>query len=120
MTIALTHLPTESDLRLDFAITTELAISAKEAKRLVNRFCMEHLSLFISPESPALFIQDEQSVCWRFPLELTIGRRGKLGQVGTVDVDALTGELCVSEQLKEEWRRNADRLASSPANSTVA
>lgn len=119
MTIALAHIPTESDLRLNFSIATELGISAQQAKRLVVRYCMAHLSLFVSPETPSLFIQDEQTVYWRFPLELTIGRRGKLGQIGMIDVDAMTGELCVSEKLTQEWRINAERLATSPVDSTI-
>ncbi len=120
MPITLTHTPTESDLRLNFSIATELTISARQAKQRVIGYCMDDLSLFISPEQPCLVVQDEQNIYWRFPLELTIGRRGKLGQVGTVDVDALTGELCVSERFTQECRANAERLATSPVRSTVA
>lgn len=51
-------------------------------------------------------------VAWRVPVILTFPTHGPVGTVGTIDVDAETGELHTSSQLIEEITRNAETLAA--------
>ena len=48
---------------------------------------------------------------------LTSSRVGPVGQVGIVDVDAVTGELVVDEQMRERILDNVKALASSALSS---
>ena len=46
---------------------------------------------------------------WRVPALLTSSKIGTVGQVGSVDVDAVTGELLVNGNLIEEILNNAKK-----------
>lgn len=49
---------------------------------------------------------------WRVPVILTFPTDGPVGTVGTIEVDAETGELHTSPQLIEEITHNAETLAA--------
>jgi hypothetical protein len=49
------------------------------------------------------------------PVYLAVLPQGRLGQVGTIDVDAQNGQLLVTETLVEEIRRNAWTLVERPS-----
>lgn len=105
----------ENGLQVDLNISIKLGISADQAKRKLSRFFMDEVSLLIGPEDPLLVLVDTRSVLWRFPLELTLGKRGRLGLVGTVDVDARTGELLITDELLTEIKTNARLLVRGAA-----
>jgi hypothetical protein len=44
---------------------------------------------------------------------LAVLPHGRLGQIGTIDVDAQSGQLQVTSQLIEDIRRNARSLVAS-------
>jgi len=98
-------------LHLELTISTTLGISAQEAQRKVRRYFGDHVNMFITPRPPLLVMLDDHTSHWRFPLVFSLGRQGRLGQVGEVDVDAHSGELLVSETLVQEINTNAHRLA---------
>ena len=108
----------ETQLRLDINLSVRLGITAKQAKRKLTRFFMDEVSLLIGPEIPSLVLVNENDVCWRFPMTLTMGRQGVVGQVGVVDVNAKTGELLIAPSLIEEIKHNAEQLAQRAAHST--
>lgn len=106
------------NLHLEINISTTLGITAEDARRKVTRFLMDQVSFLISPQVPLLIIAGKEAIFWRFPLVLSMAHRGKLGQVGEVDVDALSGKLLINDELIEEIKRNAHRLTASATHPT--
>ena len=81
---------------------------------------MDEVNLLIYPDDPLLVLVDEQTIYWRFPVILSLGRQGRLGQIGEVDVDAQSGELQLNEQRLEEMTQNSRILARGATLSTNA
>jgi hypothetical protein len=119
MNVAIENQLEKKDLRLEVNISTTLNVSAQQAKRRLTRYLMDNMSMFLHPEDPLLVIIDEQQIHWRFPVVLSMGRHGRLGQVGTLDVDAHTEQIIVSESLIEGIKANAERLARAASLAAV-
>lgn len=103
------------DLHLDLHLSLQLGITAKQAKRKLSRFLLDEVSLFIGPEEPMLVVAEGPLVFWRFPLQLAMAKCGRLGQVGSIDVDAQSGELLLTNEQLMEIKHNARLLARSAA-----
>jgi hypothetical protein len=109
----------DDGLQLDLHLSLRLGISAKQAKRKLSRFLLDEVSLFIGPEDPLLVLTAGSSAVWRFPVEFSMAKQGRVGQVGTIDIDTQTGDLLVTEEQLLEIKSNARLLAGSttlPAN----
>jgi len=125
MVIALTQPAQESDqsfisldedkLQLEVKLSLTLGITAEQANRKVTRFLMDEVSLLIHPQTPILVVADQAAIFWRFPLIFSMGPRGKLGQVGEIDVDAQSGELLLNEDMLREIKTHACILAQGTA-----
>ena len=100
-------------VNLQLNISTKLRISAQKAKQKVTRFLLDEVNMFVHPDSPMLAIGEGNTFQWRFPLSYTLGKHGRLGQVGVIDVDAQSGRLLLDEQLLDEINLNVKRLAHS-------
>jgi hypothetical protein len=105
----------EGSLQLEVNLSVTIGITAEQAKRKLTRFLMDEISLFIGPQPPLLVVADKDAIFWRFPIVFSMGHRGKLGQVGEVDVDACNGELIINDDLVEEIKAHARILAQSAA-----
>jgi hypothetical protein len=108
----------EDNLQLDVNFSVTIGITAEQAKRKLTHFLMDEVSLLISPQAPLLVIADKNAIFWRFPIIFSMGHRGKLGQVGEIDVDACNGELLITHDLVEEIKTHAYILAKSTTLST--
>lgn len=112
MTVALIpSIEEKESLHLELNISTTLGISASRAKRKLTGLLIDEVSLFVTPYSPLLIVTDKSNIFWRFPVYLVLGRRGELGQVGEVDVDAYSGDILITAEKIEEFKANAERLA---------
>ena len=60
-------------------------------------------------DQPELVVGDR--LCWSVPVVLTSPRRGVVGKVGEILVDATTGELLVEKDTVQRMSDDADRLA---------
>jgi hypothetical protein len=105
----------KENLHLELKISTTLRVSAPEAKRKVARFFMDKVSLFIGPQPPLLVVIEDQ-IFWRFPIVFSMGQPGQPYKVGEVDVDAFSGQLLINDQLIEDIKVNARRVAISASN----
>jgi len=97
----------------------DVRIPAVVARRRVTRFVLDHVSYLMHGGSPTLIGTDHPY--WRVPVILTLPTHGVVGPVGTIDVDAATGELQIFPDLIEEITSNAEKLVAglSPhSNST--
>jgi hypothetical protein len=105
----------KDNLQLEVKLSVSLEITAEQAKRKVTRFLIDEVSLLIHPQPPLLVVSDQNTIFWRFPLVFSMGHRGKLGQVGEVDVNARTGQLLLNDDLISEIKAHARILAQSTA-----
>lgn len=105
----------KDSLQLDVKFSVTLGITAEQAKRKLTRFLMDEVSLLIHPYGPLLVVVNQNAIFWRFPLIFSMGLRGKLGQVGEIDVDARSGDLLFNDTLLTEIKAHAHILAQSTA-----
>ena len=110
----------KDQLTFDFRLSVTLGVTESQAKRKLTRFFMDEVSLLIHPDDPLLVLVDAETIYWRFPVILSLGKQGRLGQIGEVDVDAQSGELQLNEERLEEMTHNARILARSATLSTDA
>lgn len=111
--------------RFDLSVKAraEMRISAARARQLVGIFTGKHLSTQIHGITPEELVLWADRVYWRVPVIFSMGLRGQIGQIGTIDVDTELGSLkiCgrdVDETHIQDMLTNAERLAARSASST--
>ena len=87
----------------------ELNISAEEARQQVSRWLRDEVSLLISADPPTLVVGER--VVWRVPAVFRVPDLGRVGQVGSIDVDVSSGTIRVTPELGRELEQKADELA---------
>ena len=106
--------PKTGVFQIDFSVVAEIVVSADAARRSVGVYVGNHIADLLHAESPTLVLK-EQGIFWRVPVILSTGSMGRVGLVGTIDVDAQTGELLLDERNLREIDQNAERLAAGAA-----
>ena len=91
-------------------VPPQVCVTAATARRRANRFILDKISYLIGAEQPTLVETDR--FVWRVPVALTYPDRGIVGQVGSIDVDAETGELLLTLETVKEIQRSARALAA--------
>lgn len=93
MTILLDHytLPERGLVKLTINQDFEINVTAEEARRQVDRWLFDEVSYMMTAETPVLVLGE--GVVWRVPAILTASQVGRVGSVGTVDVDVQTGQM---------------------------
>jgi hypothetical protein len=84
-------------------------ISAFVARQKVNVLVLEQISNLLLAGTPKL-IQTAGKWFWRVPIDLTLPSKGRIGRVGTIDVDALYGQLQYDEPLLTQITNETERL----------
>ncbi len=100
-------------VRVDIRIEADLNVSAFVARRKVTGYLLDHVSDHMAGDEPSLVVDGERFL-WRVPVYLAVLPRGRLGQVGNIDVDAQNGQLLVTKELIEEMHCHARTLVESP------
>lgn len=106
-----------SPLVLELQVSTTLNISAEEARRYVNRQVIPQLGTGLVARLPALRINDHQ-ITWRVPIELSLPHLGNLGEVGAIQVDAVSGEVAFTAEEEAQLVNHARRLYRGATLST--
>jgi hypothetical protein len=114
ITIESVTLPERGALNLRLDVAATINITAEEARRKVAVFAGNKIADLLSGEPPGLVWQHEKAY-WRVPVVLHSRSLGRIGAVGTIDVDVETGELQITDQIVEEIEQNAQRFAVSAA-----
>jgi hypothetical protein len=104
------------ELNISISVVATINVDAKTARRRVTAWLVSEVGNMIIGDAPQLVIGKRST--WRVPAILTSSSAGTVGQVGTVDVDAESGEIIVSEELREQILDNVKHLAS-PAPTPV-
>jgi hypothetical protein len=101
--------PETAPIHLSFHIVATLNVTAEEARRQVNRQVVTELGTGLIARDPELVLAGEQ-IAWRVPIVLSLPGLGDLGQVGTVDIDARSGDLLLNPDAQEGIVQHARRL----------
>ena len=72
-------------------VSFEIKVTAEEARHIANRWLLNEVSYLLGADPPTLVV-GERAV-WRVPAWIGFPSTGRVGVVGTVDVDVETGEL---------------------------
>ena len=111
-------LPTDSALDITIRVSQPLNITAFSARQRVTQYVMRELSTQLGGDTPELTVAER--VYWSVPVVFTLPGKGVIGRVGTLRVDAGTGELLTDPQTEQEMMRHAEQLAQRAALSTGA
>lgn len=86
-------------------------ISAFVARQKVNVLILERVSNLLLAGEPALIQASDQNWLWRVPVDLTYSSRGRVGQVGEIDVDARYGEVRYTDDLLTNIAHRSQQLS---------
>lgn len=110
MTVAFhTKNANRGQVQVDIRIQASLNISAFMARQKVTGYVVDHISDHMAGDEPSLVVEADR-LLWRVPVQLAVLPQGRLGQVGTIDVDAQNGQLLTNSLLIEDIKRNARAL----------
>lgn len=106
--------PEEGTLTFDTHLRGELKVSPKQAQRRANSFLTMDVGLLMGADDPIL-VWGKRPV-WRFTTNMYLPDSGKIGEVGTIEVDAVTGQ--VVRPSKEQITSLQDRARDLTIRST--
>ena len=89
-------------------LTAQANITPYVARQKVTRFAVMEISTQFLADAPELVVGDR--LTWSVPVVLTSPVRGVVGKVGTISVDATTGELLVDEKTVRRMTDDVHRL----------
>lgn len=93
-----------------FAVSRSSLASAtvrhEEAHDLADAYLLDHVGDTLVAGAPRL----SESGRWVVPIVLAYMRRGELGEVGTLELDATSGEVFFTEEDRERVMARARRL----------
>jgi hypothetical protein len=93
--------------------SAKLNVTQVAARRKVNVFLLNEIGTGLGGDTPTLVINNNR-LYWRVPVILALPTRGRLGQVGQIDVDAQTGEILADPRLMSDITTHAEQLVAGP------
>jgi hypothetical protein len=90
-----------------------LPISAFVARQKVNVLMLEQISHLLLAGEPQLVQKMNQQWVWQVPVDLTFPNKGRVGQVGQVEVEAYHGEIQFTEILLAQILAKVQQLAQT-------
>lgn len=110
--IVMTAPATNKTDRLQVSVHIQAEVmSAEAARRQANFWLLENIGNLLRAESLELVLGDR--LVWRAEIVLTSPRRGRLGAVGRLEIDATSGEILANDTLAEEIIPLASNLTAN-------
>lgn len=104
--------PEKGTVELNLKRSFEIKLSASEARRQVNRWLRDEVSMLMGAESPTLIVTERtERVVWRVPVVYSAPDAGRVGIVDAIDVDVVTGSMDATAKRKSKIERQAEALA---------
>ena len=103
-------------LNVQIAVEATIHVDAKTARKRATAWLASEVGNMLMAGTPQLVIA-EQTV-WRLPVLLMSSLSGIVGEVGTVNVDAATGEPAVNDELKKRILTHVQQLISPSLSPT--
>ena len=117
VTVTGLNLPATSQVNIKIEISAEVNVSAFVARQKANRFLIMQAGDQLGASTPELVVGP--TLHWRVPVQYAPSRRGPLGIVGHLLVDAETGEVTVADgQTTEDLLERAEVLYARATLST--
>ena len=85
----------QSKVNVKIEVTAQINVSAFVARQKANRFLILQAGDQLCAGEPELVVG--ATVCWRVPVQYAPSRRGVLGVVGHLTIDADTGEVTIAD-----------------------
>ena len=102
---------TAAQININVSVSATLNITAYTAKRKVNALVLNRVGTGLFGDEPMLVVTN-QLICWRVPIYVSTASRGRVGQVGQIDVNAQTGAVLADDDLLKAIGDNAERLVA--------
>jgi len=102
-------LPPQTEVKVELSLTSQVNVTDYTAQRKVTKLLLDQVGNQLYGEQPSLVVG--RRLLWRVPVWLALTTTGPLGQVGTLDVDAKTGEVLTSQQILDEIAERGNALA---------
>ena len=96
-------------------VTATLNVIPFIARQKVNVLLLDKVGTGLLSEPPDLATSGGR-LYWRVPVALSLPGQGRLGHVGSVDVDVQTGEVLADNSLINDITRHANQLAAGSAS----
>jgi len=100
---------------INIHVSVSINITPFVARQKVNVLLLDKVGTGLFSETPAL-VAAAGCLRWRVPVALALPWRGRLGQVGSIDVDVQTGEVLADDNLIRDLTQRANQLAASSAS----
>lgn len=92
-------------------VKTQYPVSPFIARQKVNGIMLDHVSNLLMSGDPVLTHREDGKTVWRVPIYLTMGKRGRIGQVGTIDVGVELGDISYTDNDLVSIAKKAKQLA---------
>jgi hypothetical protein len=102
-------IPEKGKVELNLKRSFEIKITAEEARRQVNRWLHDNVTMLIGAEAPTLVVG--RQIVWRVQAVFRVPDLGRVGVVGAIEVDVSSGVMTIPPKLKKELERKAEELA---------
>jgi hypothetical protein len=110
MTILLVDTTSEpSQTQVDIQLQTTLNVTGGTARTMVNQQIVTELGTGLLALEPELLVRKNQFI-WRVTILLSLPTLGDLGQVGTIEIDATSGDILTDSRTQKEIQQHASRL----------
>jgi hypothetical protein len=90
---------------------TRTEVGAQTAQELADAYLIDNVGDLLMAGTPSL----SEDGCWMMGIILGNARRGELGEVGTIRVDAQTGAILFTDDDCRRVKARAEALACAPA-----
>lgn len=116
MTLELSEiaLPEQAEVKIELSISATINVTDVGAQRKVTRLLLDQVGNLLYGERPALVAG--RRLLWRVPVYLGLPSVGPVGQVGSLDVDAQSGEILFTQQILDNLAERGDALAERTAH----
>lgn len=103
-----TTIPPQAEVKIEFSLTAKVNVTDFTAQRKVSKLLLDEVGNLLYGDRPSLVAG--RRLLWRVPILLGSPATGPLGKVGTLDVDAQTGEILFSQQQLNEMAARGNTL----------
>ena len=109
-------LPPQAEVKIELSLTAQVNITDVTAQRKVSKLLLDDVGNLLYGERPSLVVG--RRLLWRVPVWLGLPTIGPVGQAGTLDVDAQTGEILFTQKILEDIAERGDALAQRATSAT--
>jgi hypothetical protein len=109
-------LPEQAEVKIELHISARINVTDHMAERKVTRLLLEQVGNLLYGEHPSLVAGAR--LLWRVPVFLGLPTVGRVGQVGTLDVDAQSGEIAFTQEILDELAERGDAMVERATHST--